>query len=219
MGTGISRHSGEPAPYRGNFTVETRHGCHIVMGTITMAAFETLGKGLSQRAVADLDLASLMGAALVVGEPENMRRLRADRASLPISASRRQDAAAAQALHLPPAVTTWLLHGFRNPCADAICQAIFGVPEGADRIEHPRHSRDLAYCMDFLSATGLLESAALVDVMSARSPQWAALMQHWEALINSHFDDMERKKGDGQASDRLIRSILGNVVAAAAKDY
>lgn len=71
-----------------DFTVKMLHGCRIVFGEIPVSALGMLTHGFSAKALMAIDIADRIGATLVIGEPEDLDKLReADLPPLPYAPS------------------------------------------------------------------------------------------------------------------------------------
>ena len=60
-----------------NYSVEHRHGCVLVFGSITLDAMKEITGGAGgQRLSVDIDAARMAGASMAVGSPRNLSKLR-----------------------------------------------------------------------------------------------------------------------------------------------
>lgn len=59
-----------------NYSVERRHGCFLVYGSITLDAMNQIVSTGGQNLSADVEAARMTGANMVVGSPINLLRLR-----------------------------------------------------------------------------------------------------------------------------------------------
>lgn len=157
------------------FSIEVVHDCRIVYGCVPLSQMAMLMHGMSKHALMDITTADRIGASMVIGEPENLEKLRA--ANLPPSERRREEFRAALGLNLP-SVAQWLLEGERGRSSNAMCKRMYGVPQSAGT-DHPHDPSDLLRCLRFLDAT---DSHAKVALMADVSPGWAALVPEWDAL-------------------------------------
>lgn len=158
------------------YTITTIRGCRVVSGQVPLRDISMLCHGFSKKALMAIDLAGLMGVAFVIGEPEDIERMRANRANLPISESRQHDAEVAKVCGLPQSLVNWLRIGERGTSSEALCQSIFGVPGGARRTDHPHDPDDLRRCIAFLAATDIVGADAFRGKVAKLSEQWAALI-------------------------------------------
>ncbi|MDK9702537.1 MAG: hypothetical protein OEL20_05310 [Sulfuritalea sp.] len=190
----------------------TRLGrCRVVEGPVPVEDLSMLCHGLSKKALIAIDLADLIGATLVIGEPKDLEWLRAHRGSLPISATRQHDASTAVRLGLSESLVRWLREGERGASSNALCQAIFGVPPGKVLTEHPRDPDDLRRCMAFLDAADITDIEPFRAMIAARSPQWAALIARWEELLECYENEprLGKKTPGPSRTYALMTEILG----------
>ena len=129
-------------------TIRRLERCRIVTGPVPISEFSMVIHGFSDQAVMASDLASKMGVTFVIGEPEDLERLRQGltininqpedierlkQSGLPISSERINDAEMAKKQNLPVSLIDWLVNGDRGLSSDAMCQAMFGIPKGQPR--------------------------------------------------------------------------------------
>lgn len=184
------------------FTIATLGRCRIVRGSVPASDFAMLAHGFSSKAVMSSDLANLMGAAFVIGEPEDIEALRL-RDDLPVSPIRRHEAAEALRLSLGEGVSNWLLRGERGLSSNAICKAMFGIPSAAG-VEHPLAPDDLQRCLRFLDAA---EAHDRIGVMREVSPAWARLVPRWAEITSLFTQECVAGKYAPQTY-ALMRAIL-----------
>lgn len=187
------------------FTIKTICGCRIVYGSIPMSSIQMLSHGFSKKALMAMDIADLIGATLVIGEPAALDELR--QLDLPVSAKRHADYLAAANLGLN-AVAMWLRRGERGRSSNAMCKAIFGVPADAGT-EHPRDPDDLRRCMLFLEASGAHDQ---VQKMAGVSPEWSRLVSRWDELAARYAEETEVGK-QAPKTYALMRELVAAPVA------
>lgn len=186
-------------PGDGGFTVKNVAGCRLVYGPIPVSELAMLTHGMSKRAQADFDMASRIGATMVIGEPKALEALR--QLNLPVSEARRREAQAARDAGLP-AVAAWLLEGRRGASSNAMCRRFFGIPGGAG-IDHPHDPSDLRRCIDFLDATG---SHDKLPRMADVSEPWSRLVGAWDLLR----DSLHSEHASAPNTYALMKSVLAN---------
>ncbi len=196
------------------YTITMTCGCRVVSGQVPLRDISTLCHGFSKKALMAIDLAALMGVAFVIGEPKDIERMRANRASLPISESRQHDAEVAKVCGLPQGLANWLRVGERGASSEALCQSIFGVPGGARRTDHPHDPDDLRRCIAFLKATDIVGADAFCGKVAALSEQWAALMSRWEELLDCYAGELQTPVPSNQhrmmpKTYALMQEIIG----------
>lgn len=180
------------------YRIQSISGCRIVWGqvpakdlAVILNAFESsMGDNVSVA----MDLASEIGAALVIGSADNLEKLRENRAYLPRSDAKKREFETYASMSLPSEVTAWLLGGDRGLSSEALCRCFYGVPIEADGVRsfghgkaHPEDPADLNRCIRFLRDTN---SMALLPKAASLSPFWAALVPAWgdlESLLVSEI--------------------------------
>ena len=205
-------------------TIRRFENCRIVTGPVPMSEFSMVIHGFSDQAVMASDLASKMGVTFVIGEPEDLERLRQGltininqpedierlkQSGLPISSERINDAEMAKKQNLPVSLIDWLVNGDRGLSSDAMCQAMFGIPKGQPRTDHPHDPSDLIRCLKFLKAAGPDELWRM-DTLPGISLTWALLKNRWEelqsTLISETGPSFEGKKAP--KTYELMNSII-----------
>jgi len=161
------------------YRIQKIENCRIVTGRVPLSDMEMLIQGFSDRAVMATDIASRIGATFVIGEPEDIERLRL--CDLPISDQRLRDAEQARKAGLPEATIQWLLTGERGLSSDAMCKAYFGIPERAGT-DHPHDAGDLRRCLLFLQAVDESNQWRF-DQLQDLSREWLFLSCHWTELV------------------------------------
>jgi hypothetical protein len=162
-----------------SYRIQKIENCRIVTGHVPLSDMAMLIQGFSDQAVMATDIASRIGATLVIGEPEDIERLRL--CDLPISDQRLRDAEQARKAGLPETVIQWLLTGERGLSSDALCKAYFGIPERAG-IDHPHDPSDLRRCLLFLQAVDEPNQWRF-DQLQDLSQAWLLLSCHWTELV------------------------------------
>jgi hypothetical protein len=189
------------------FAVRRVCGCRIVTGSVPLQDIVMLTQGYSEAAVLAPDIADLIGATLVIGEPADLARLR--ELDLPPSEKRRADAAAATNLGLHD-VAAWLLRGERGKSSNAMCKAIFGVPDDAAS-EHPHDPGDLRRCIQLVDAAGASDK---LQAVAALSPEWERIVSRWTELRELLSQEME-VGSMAPKTYALIKELIGEPVVAA----
>ncbi|WAK04334.1 hypothetical protein [Methylobacter sp. YRD-M1] len=161
------------------YRIQKIENCRIVTGHVPLSDMEMLIQGFSDQAVMATDIASRIGATFVIGEPEDIERLRL--CDLPISDQRLRDAEQARKAGLPETVIQWLLTGERGLSSDALCKAYFGLPERAGT-DHPLDPGDLRRCLLFLQAVDEPNQWRF-DQLQDLSQAWLLLSCHWTELV------------------------------------
>lgn len=184
------------------YTIKKIAGCRLVFGKVPASDLAMLTGGFSKKAVMDITIANRIGAAMVIGEPEDIEVLRG--MDLPVSASRHADFLEAHELGIRNSVAMWLRNGERGSSSEAMCKSIFGVPESAGK-DHPHDPDDLRRCVEFLEQT---EASDMVHGMRVVSPQWAALVDHWDELVGLLRQEMADPKGRARQTYERMKAVL-----------
>lgn len=159
------------------FTVRRINGCRIVYGSVPVSEFAMLTQGFSKKAVMATDIASRIGATMVIGEPGDIEALR--KAELAPSPLRVGQAEVAQNRGVPKGVVEWLRTGERGLSSEALCQQLFGLPEDCGN-EHPVDYDDLQRCLKFLDAA---QAHDRIGEMASVSEGWKQLASHWPEIL------------------------------------
>lgn len=183
------------------YTIKKIAGCRLVFGKVPVSDLAMLTGGFSKKAVMDISIANRIGAAMVIGEPEDIEVLRG--MDLPVSASRHADFLEAHELGIRNSVAMWLRTGERGASSDAMCMRLFGVPEAGK--DHPHDPDDLRRCVEFLEQTS---SSDMVHGMRVVSPQWAALVDHWDELVGLLRQEMADPKGRARQTYERMKAVL-----------
>jgi len=199
--------------HESGYQIRNLGGCRVVEGYVPMGDLSMLCRGFSRKALLAVDLADLMGAALVIGEPEDIDRMRANRASLPISAARQRDVDLALARGLPDDLVRWLQRGERGASSNALCQSLFGVPEGKPLTGHPHDPDDLRRCLAFVAAAGIPAQDVFRIGPAPVSKAWSALKKRWEELLACYNAELaaDKTKRAFPLTYALMKEILGGV--------
>jgi len=167
----------------GSYTVKTINGCRIVFGSVPMSELSHLTKGYSKKALMASDIASRIGAAFVIGEPDDIQGLRS--LNLPVSQERHIEYQLAIQSGRSR-LAKWLRDGERCDSSNAMAKRIFGIPLNAGAT-HPHDPSDLKRCLDLIDQTD-----AHVWKMGDVSAQWAALISAWSDLVSLLEMELER---------------------------
>jgi hypothetical protein len=157
-------------------TEETRHGCVIVRGALSMMAFAEYTSKAPRNFEMDLALQRRLSATLVMGTPDNLKRLAAD----PYVQAEAEKAVDAElkGVVVSQAVREWLVNGFRGASSNYMLSRVTGLNLGSN--SYPHDPADLARCRK------LCEQVPEVDqgkkVLKMVSGQWRVLIEHWQQL-------------------------------------
>ena len=80
-------------------------------------------------------------------------------------------------------------------------------------VDHPWDPSDLRRCLKYCAETGL-STSALRERMSGRSPEWDALLPHWDELAGLLADEINtRTDGTAPATYARMKQLLREVAA------
>lgn len=102
---------------------------------------------------------------------------------------------------------SWLCSGERGSSSEAMCRALYGLPEseGSDQFPFPKDPDDLRRCRGFLNAVP--DARARLSELSVLSPTWKVYVEHWDQM-NRLFDE-EAPLGQLMKTSALMRSLQG----------
>ncbi|WP_199028818.1 hypothetical protein [Ralstonia sp. ASV6] len=184
-------------------TVSEQCGCRIITGQLPISAMDLLSRGFSKKAVLDHDLARMLGASFVVGEPEALARLREDPHVL---ASARARFNGEDYSNLSPAAREWLATGDRGASSDAMFARFTGI--GTRTTACPVDPSDFRRCR--LLIERVPEFASLLPAMRDVSGEWAVLVDRWEelcALMDSETPEWRAGRGDAHKTYAALKAI------------
>lgn len=169
------------------FTIKSKAGCRLVFGSVPISELPMLMHGFSKKALMATDIADLVGATFVIGEPNDLDELR--QLDLPVSKKRQNDYLVAHNMGIIE-VAMWLRNGERGASSNAMCKHLFGVPIEAGN-SHPHDPSDLRRCIAFLDATAAHDKLADMAVVS---PEWKRLVDVWDQLVTTIQNEMKKGK-------------------------
>lgn len=177
----------------------------IAFGAQGMDFLSKACKLTGRQAVLSPDVARMAGANFAIGNEDVLAAL-----------GRRLEAGALlveQALHptLAPDAVTWLAVGRRGTSSNTMFTHLTGVDAlGGTAPSHPHDPADFDRCLGLLEMVPALRSE--VYRMATVSPQWARLVDNWEAIEVSHLDEVGLGWTKGSSAPRthaLMSDALG----------
>lgn len=105
-----------------------------------------------------------------------------------------------------PRAARWLLSRDTGLSSIAIVAFMEGAGEEA-KYQHPQDPDDLGRCIRLLSFVP--EYRARLQEMKAASPQWAVLIEHWDAIEKLYF--LEFPTGSAPACYARMRDLLDSI--------
>lgn len=115
-------------------------------------------------------------------------------------------------VNLSEALRRWLGSGERGISSNCIVEHLTGVPALGSRSafgHHPHDGDDLRRCMLLLEAVPELRSE--MPRMASASKEWAALVPHWEELIDLLKRELKREPGTCGRTYQRMRQLLSPV--------
>jgi hypothetical protein len=168
-----------------------------------MSAFLALSSGMSEKAVVDIHVARLLGASLVVGDPDKLNRLKVDEGVLNEARARVAVAVSGQT----EAAAEWFATGERGSSSDAMFYRLAGV--GRASVDAPSDVDDLRRCRLLLEQVPELRSR-LPD-MADVSDEWSRLVSHWPrlcALMDGETPDWRHCRGAAPKTYKAMKALL-----------
>ena len=155
--------------------ISRKDGCILASGPLSPEMLEALTKEAPEGAIIDPDVARLAGVGWAVGLPEDLAKMR--------------EALATEAVRpaiegLSPGAIEWLAVGEHGLSSATLFWKVTGVRPGylrdydEDWVHHPHDPSDFNRCLLLIDMAP--EIGAGLPVMRAASPEWAALVDHWD---------------------------------------
>ena len=186
------------------YTVEHRGGCVLITGAVPASAFAAVTRLAPARSIMDPDAARMLGVTFAIGLIEDLNALKAAQAP---AAERR-----ARQAHpgLSDGAVRWPASGARGISSETMFTVLTGVDALAgEHGGHPHDPEDLDRCLKLLAAVP--ELRPLLPKMAGCSPQWAALIEHWDEIEHSHLDEVGlgwTKASSAPMTYALMRQVL-----------
>ena len=186
------------------YTVEHRGNCLLIGGVVPLRDLPKLLKLVDDDAVVCPDTARTLGVNFAFGFRSDLDALRA--AGLPAELARQQLSNPS----LSAAAVNWLASGSRGTSSETIFSVLTGVNCLGDSFKsHPCDPDDLDRCLALLVAVPELRPE--MHLMSGVSLNWQRLTTHWDAIENSHIDEVGlgwTKSRSAPKTYALMRRVL-----------
>lgn len=183
------------------YTIETRDGCTLVRGSAPLSDLAGMMRRSGKGAVLSTDLARMAGASFAWGPSEAVTALEY---KLRTEKLADMEAAPPQPGGLSKAARRWLAVGEHGLSSCAMFWRMTGVKphyiEGDDDYAYPHDPGDLRRCMLLLDQVPELQPK--LCAMSGCSPEWNALVSHWDelaSLLESEFPGWSEPNPRGSA--------------------
>lgn len=166
--------------------------------------FKHATKACGKDAVVAPDVARMAGANLAAGNPKALDLLR-----------KRLEAGALQDQQsttpgLSAAATRWLACGRRGTSSNTIFTKLTGLDAlKGSYPDHPHDPDDLDRCLQLLE--DVPELRAKLPQMAQQSPVWAALVENWDEIEQSHLDEVGLGWTKGRSAPKtykLMRQVI-----------
>lgn len=190
-------------------TEETRHGCVIVRGGLSMMAFADYTSKAPRDFEMDLALQRKLGATLVMGTPDNLKRLAAD----PYVQTEGEKAVDAElkGVVVSQAVREWLVNGSRGASSNFMLSRITGLNLGSNN--HPHDPADFGRCRKLCEQVPEVDQGK--EAMKTASVQWRVLIEHWQSLCEL-MDSEAPQWRDGVGTSPKTYALMSEIYHGAA---
>ena len=176
----------------------------LAYGPQPMDFISRAAKLCGKDAALDTDVARMAGAMLAMGDLPALAALRTMLEAGALEAQRRATPAVSDA------AAKWLASGSRGTSSETMFTVLTGVNAlGDDTPDHPYDPDDFDRCLRLLAAVP--ELRAKLPLMAAQSPEWAALVNNWDRIEQSHLDEVGlgwTKGGTASRTYKLMRSVI-----------
>jgi hypothetical protein len=183
----------------------------LAFGPQPMDFIGKAAKVCGKAAVLDQDVARMAGAMMAMGDRQALDAMRSRLESGALELQRQQTPA------LSEAATKWLAHGSRGISSNTMFSVLTGVDALRDwRPSHPHDPADFDRCLRLLAEVPELRHK--LPKMAEQSPEWAALVERWDEIEQSHLNEVGlgwTKASSAPATYELMRGVLDGVRRAA----
>lgn len=189
------------------YTIEHRGDCVLITGAVPVTALSALIKLVPKNSVMSPDVARIWGATFAFGPEEDLQELR--EAGEIVAMQREKQANPC----LPQDALQWLAFGERGISSETILSCLTGANIlHMHKWSHPYDPADFRRCRLLLEAVP--ELADRLHMMSAVSPQWAALVRDWHGICTAMDAEIPNwrtpKSSDGAPHTyELIKAAIG----------
>lgn len=173
-------------------------------GTQPLSFIGKASKLCGENAAMDCDVARMAGASFCFGEPQAIDELR-ERLGLGAFASQARSTPG-----LSVKATNWLACGSRGISSNTMFTVLIGVDAlGGSHGSHPLDPSDLDRCLRLLDSVPELRNR--LPMMADVSPQWAALIDNWVEIEQTHLNEVGlgwSKGGRAEKTYALMRAAI-----------
>ena len=192
---------------RAAYTIEHRGDCVLITGAVPVTALGALIKLVPEGSVLSPDAARAWGATFAFGPEEDLQELR--EAGQIVAMQREKQARPG----LSQDALRWVAYGEQGISSMTIFSCLAGSHIlHRQKWSHPLDPADFRRCRLLLEAVP--ELADKLHMMSAVSPQWAALVRDWQSICTAMDVEIPNwrtpKNGEGAPhTHELIKAAIG----------
>ncbi|TAN03146.1 MAG: hypothetical protein EPN36_14205 [Rhodanobacteraceae bacterium] len=193
-----------------SINIETRDGCVLAKGTLTISAISGVSAMAPKGSVLDTDLARMAGVDLAAGLPADVESLKA---KLRLEIERTMNAAPSDGTD--PELRKWLALGRRGASSNALAAFLSERSDIADlwdKRAHPSDPDDLWRCRRLLEEVPSLQAPFRARAGSL-SPVWARLVAAWDDLCAT-MDAEAPEWGEGRGSAPMTYAKMRAIIDA-----
>jgi hypothetical protein len=193
------------------YRVEKIQGCTVVFGRVPISVMAQILKSSGKDEVTSNELKNILGAAMVFGRPEDLKRL--------LLATPRKEIPDPFRSILGEGACNWVKSGAVGLSSNFMLYAMTGfnalswLNGGAahDRpdADYPHDPDDLSRCRRLLEASPELRPK--LSFLTIASSQWAALVMHWDGIcaqMDAEAPHWRAGQGSAPQTLALMRRIF-----------
>lgn len=186
-----------------SINIETRDGCVLAKGTLTISVISGITAMAPEGSVVDTDLARMAGVDFAAGLPADTEKLKSK-----LRTEIEREMADEPSDGRGRALLKWLACGHRGSSSNALVAFLADMPEVADRFDrqaYPHDPADLGRCRRLLDEVPSLQ-APFRERAGSISPIWARLVAAWDELCATMDTEApEWREGRGRATETFAR--------------
>ena len=165
-----------PMPYSA-YTIEHIGNCIFIKGSVPADALQALIKLVPEGSFMSADLARMAQATFAFGPKDELDALKAELGNEALL----REQSSSKNKSLSPQAIAWLAKGERGISSNTMFTVLTGIDQmGGWGMSHPYDLGDFRRCRLLLKQCPDL--AQNLSQMSSVSPQWKALVAHWDGL-------------------------------------
>lgn len=187
------------------YTVKTICDCKVIYGPVPLDDMSALVKTLPDGAVIDTRAAKHLGATIVVGMPEDTKKL----LDLPVCDAIKEQAQEARNAGLSAQAARWLISGERGSSSETIFSTLTGYQGIKNFNSYPHDPDDMRRCRLLLEQVP--EFAPRILEMAAVNLQWSRLVNRWDeicATMDEEFPYWRTNRGSAKKTYAIMRECI-----------